>query len=295
MSTTISPLVDRDEWLAERRKGIGASEAAAALGLDPYRSPIELWAIKTGKVEPSEPGEAAYWGNEHEPAILRRYESESGNKIAGRQVFVRHPSLPIFATLDAVDDTDTPVECKTIDRRARAFAQLGPADTQDIPETWYVQVQIQMYLAFSPACHVAVLISGNEFRLYTIDRNQAVIDAALPRLKEFWALVESVTPPPFLHADPRVLQAIYDPTSNEIEGDESLRSLVDEYEEHGRIAREANASRDTIKAAMLARLEGNNARLPDGRKVVQSRSYRHEYTVRASEVTTLRILKARES
>lgn len=40
------------EWLEERKKGIGGSDAATILGLNPYKSNIDLWAEKTGKKEP---------------------------------------------------------------------------------------------------------------------------------------------------------------------------------------------------------------------------------------------------
>lgn len=39
----------RDDWLAVRRTGIGSSDAAAAVGLNPYMSPLELWLDKTGR------------------------------------------------------------------------------------------------------------------------------------------------------------------------------------------------------------------------------------------------------
>jgi predicted phage-related endonuclease len=43
--------LSRDEWLTVRKKGIGGSDAAAAIGLNPYQSPLELWMIKTGRDE----------------------------------------------------------------------------------------------------------------------------------------------------------------------------------------------------------------------------------------------------
>jgi predicted phage-related endonuclease len=36
----------RDAWLDIRKQGIGASDAAAAVGVSPYQSPLELWMIK---------------------------------------------------------------------------------------------------------------------------------------------------------------------------------------------------------------------------------------------------------
>ena len=39
----------REEWLAVRKRGIGSSDAAAAVGLSPYKSQLELWLEKTGR------------------------------------------------------------------------------------------------------------------------------------------------------------------------------------------------------------------------------------------------------
>ena len=43
-TTTLTP-----EQIAERRNGIGASEVAAVLGIDPFKTAIDVWAEKTGR------------------------------------------------------------------------------------------------------------------------------------------------------------------------------------------------------------------------------------------------------
>ena len=53
--------MERDAWLLERTKGIGGSDVATVLGLNPYKTPLSLWEEKTGKTEGSPAGEAAYW------------------------------------------------------------------------------------------------------------------------------------------------------------------------------------------------------------------------------------------
>lgn len=40
-------MLDRSQWLEVRQGGIGSSDAATAVGLNPYKSPLELWAEKT--------------------------------------------------------------------------------------------------------------------------------------------------------------------------------------------------------------------------------------------------------
>ena len=39
----------REDWLEERKKGIGGSDAATILGLNPYKTSIDLWEEKTGR------------------------------------------------------------------------------------------------------------------------------------------------------------------------------------------------------------------------------------------------------
>ena len=52
MSTIIDPVGDRETWLAERNRSVGASEAAAVLGVCPYATPIDVWQRKLGLAPP---------------------------------------------------------------------------------------------------------------------------------------------------------------------------------------------------------------------------------------------------
>ncbi len=67
--------LSREAWLAVRKDGIGSSDAAAAVGLNPYKSQLELWLEKTGrdaglpKSDPHDEESATYWGNILEPIV----------------------------------------------------------------------------------------------------------------------------------------------------------------------------------------------------------------------------------
>ena len=43
--------MSHQEWLEDRRKGIGGSDVATILGLNQYKSAYQLWLEKTGQVE----------------------------------------------------------------------------------------------------------------------------------------------------------------------------------------------------------------------------------------------------
>jgi len=61
--------LSRDEWLKVRKKGIGSSDAAAAIGMNPYQSQLELWMVKTDrdaglpKPNSDDPKSPVYWGH----------------------------------------------------------------------------------------------------------------------------------------------------------------------------------------------------------------------------------------
>lgn len=79
--------ISREEWLSVRRKGIGSSDAAAAIGLNPHHSMLELWMIKTGRshlLPKSDPGDRTsptYWGSLLEPIVAAHYTHQTGNKV----------------------------------------------------------------------------------------------------------------------------------------------------------------------------------------------------------------------
>lgn len=61
-------LKDRAEWLEARKNRIGGSDAACIVGMNPYRSNVELWEIKTGQVEAEDISDKPYvrYGTEAE-------------------------------------------------------------------------------------------------------------------------------------------------------------------------------------------------------------------------------------
>lgn len=62
---------DRDEWLEERYKGIGGSDASTTLGVNPWMSNDRLWEEKTGRIIPEDisDNEAVKYGTEAEEPL----------------------------------------------------------------------------------------------------------------------------------------------------------------------------------------------------------------------------------
>jgi len=115
--------LDRDEWLTVRKQGIGSSDAASAVGLNPYKSQLELWMEKTGrdaglpKVDPKDQSSPMYWGTLLESIVAAHYTMRSGHKVRRINAVLQHPTEPwMLANLDreVMGAPDVQIlECKT--------------------------------------------------------------------------------------------------------------------------------------------------------------------------------------
>ncbi|WP_257250943.1 YqaJ viral recombinase family nuclease [Burkholderia cepacia] len=192
--------LSREDWLAVRRTGIGGSDAAAAVGLNPYMSPLELWLDKTGRADglpgpdPDDTSSPTYWGMLLEPIVAASYTKQTGNRVRRINAVLRHPTIPfMLANLDreivGVPDVQI-LECKTAGEFGVRLWREG------VPE--YVQIQVQHQLAVTgkSAADVAVLICGQALEIHRIERDDGLIARLIELEARFWRFVESDTPPP---------------------------------------------------------------------------------------------------
>lgn len=190
--------MDREQWLEVRKGGIGSSDAAAAVGLCPYKSPLELWMEKTGRTptETAPPGmdDPRYWGTLLEPYVAVAYSQKTDRKVRRCNAVLQHPTFPfMLANIDreVVGDPEVRIlECKTAGEFGSRLWKDG------VPE--YIQLQVQHQLAVTghAAADVAVLLCGQALEIHRIPRDEDVI-ARLTLLEcRFWEYVTSDTPPP---------------------------------------------------------------------------------------------------
>ena len=192
----------REDWLAVRKQGIGSSDAAAAVGLNPYKSQLELWLEKTErdtslpKLDPNDEESPAYWGNILEPIVATHYTKRSGHRVRRINAVLQHPDpkLPwMLANIDreviGADDVQI-LECKTAGINGARLWKEG------VPE--YVQLQVMHQLAVTgkQAADVAVLLGGQHLEIHRIERDESMIARLIDLERLFWDYVVSDTPPP---------------------------------------------------------------------------------------------------
>jgi putative phage-type endonuclease len=180
IAATIEP-IDRAEWLARRRGFLGASEVAAVCGLDPFRTPLDVWASKKGLVE-SASSEAAEIGNLLERPLLQHYANRSGVqlRLPGTMQRADHPWMA--ATPDALADWGSwrDVQVKVVGSRMAYAWECGA------PEYVQVQVQWELHVTELLSADVVALVGGTDFRVLQLQRDDDVISHLVEICSRFW-------------------------------------------------------------------------------------------------------------
>lgn len=190
MSNTIIRPKDRAEWLDVRKSGIGSSEVATIVGLNPWETPYQLWRRKLGLDPAKEENFAMRAGHYLEDAVSMFWHDETGCEVikssAGDWI-IRDNDRPYLQV--SPDRTywlkDQPhnnenkgiLECKTTQKSI---------DGDDIPKHWFCQVQYQLGVAGYQQGSLAWLCSGREFGYKDIAFVPDFYDWLTAEVEKFW-------------------------------------------------------------------------------------------------------------
>ena len=241
----------KSEWLEKRRGFIGGSDAAAAIGLSPWRSPYQVYQDKIG-ASVDESTEVMERGLELEPLVIRLYERSVNRTILPGPWVVSKDFDFMAATPDAIDDEiSSAVQCKTSSAWVRH--KFGEAGTPMIPVDYYIQLQHEMAVMGAPRNQLVVLFADNdlfralqhmiragmeldkvaefvefqtarpnsltEFAIFPVERDDETIAKLIEGEKHFWnENVVKLVPPADLLAPEK--------TSDVIEADAEQRKLL---------------------------------------------------------------------
>lgn len=166
MATTIIRPTNREEWLTHRQEGIGSSEVATILGLNPWETPYQLWRRKKGLDAPKEETFAMKAGHYLEDAVSMFWHDETGRDIIKRSAidwlilnadkpYMRVSPDRTYWLSDSRKNSDKGIlECKTTQMTI---------DEEDLPKHWFCQLQYQLGVAELEQGSLAWLCSGRQF------------------------------------------------------------------------------------------------------------------------------------
>jgi len=203
--------MNRDRWLECRMHGpkgdieytIGGSDVSIIFGLNPWTTPLELWRIKKGLMEPADPPNPNQLEMGHllEPIAAHFYGKRTGNTVIEDTGLYQHASIPYaLANFDYRFEEPTGavrkkgiLECKsTTYRKADNWADDAVPIYYDLQGRWY------MAIADEDVCDYSALWGNNpENDLATprIHRDMAQEEAIFERCEEFIQSLRMNKPP----------------------------------------------------------------------------------------------------
>ena len=172
--------------MKEDRSGfIGASDCAAVLGLSRFKTVLQIWAEKTGTVEPEDISEKlnVWLGNELEEVVAKKFTKDTGKKVHRvNDAYVHRDHDYIRCHIDRkVEGENAILQCKT------ASAWMAKHwEGEEIPQEYILQEYHELACTNYDRAYIAVLIGNNDFKIKVLERDEKTIKQIIQKEVDFW-------------------------------------------------------------------------------------------------------------
>lgn len=191
--------ITHEQWLDERRRGIGGSDSPVILLGDdhPFSTPLELWEDKMGIGTPTPESPAMKRGKALEDLISREFMDQSGYKVRRVNQILQHPEHPWM--LGNIDRLIVGVPGRgpgILEIKCPGLKTFGKIKREGVPD--YYQIQLQHYLAVSGREWGAFAIFNAELWelvWFELNRDDELIEMIIRNGEEFWNLVQAGVQP----------------------------------------------------------------------------------------------------
>jgi len=213
------------EDLTDRKKFIGSSDIAAVMGLSRWTTPLQLWAVKTGRLEPDDLSELEYvqLGTELEDFVAQKFQRETNLKVRRTPKRYVHADFPyMVAQVDRIiEGTNELLECKTCSAwKAKEW------EGEEIPQEYILQVMWQLGIAHRSVGHIAVLIGGQAFKYKRMNADLELFDKMVLAAVEFDKMVKNDTPPIAVGEDNYIMVDLHPESDEQIQEVEELNDKI---------------------------------------------------------------------
>lgn len=265
-TTGVGPNIHTPEWHEAWYETFGGSEAAGLCGMSEYCTPLGIYASKVCREHLALDTEAMRVGRHMEPAILSLYGDRLECRMSRAKYMLYHPEIPFLrATPDAFRENGRAVEAKW-SMSSHVAEQLGEEGSDWIPTEWLFQVQQQMDVMGEAAVDIAAFVFGR-LKIFTVERNQELIDAIQRAAFQMRDRVEKRDPPPVDFRHPAALCALRAAYPGVIDTSillpDSAADAAERYQELGRKIKALQGEHDAVKAEILSAMgQASSARIP---------------------------------
>lgn len=250
------------EWHERRLEGIGSSDIATIMGVNPYQTPYQLWQEKTGRIQSFQGNAATEHGKREEPKARNWLQGDY------KPIFIEHPDHTfVYASLDAYSaEKKLIVEIKSpyggTNRKIKSY--------EEIPIYWIYQVQWQHFIArqYIPEVGAKILIwIDNVASLYDISPDFDLQEKMMECANNFWTR-----------------HVIYDYSPEKSKSDthfldnQELNKYLEDYNAISEEEMNLKQQKDSLKSKILSFCDGNSSyKTPTNQIILTSPRVTYDY------------------
>lgn len=234
--------------MPDRKTFIGSSDISVIMGINPWKSPLQLYAEKVGDVEPRDLSkvEAVEWGTRLEPVVAKKFSDDNGVKLMAYKKRFTHKKYPyLTCELDRIiTGTDQIVEIKT----CNAYAKNDWINDDQIPNIYVCQVIWALGISGRMTGHFAVLCGGQRYFERPLKFDPELFDRMVSRAVKFWDMVQNRRPPAAIDLDGNFVNEYYPGKTLDIIDRNDLTELVEAFVRERARRREVDRQTRKLKA-----------------------------------------------
>ena len=258
----------REEWLQLRKGYIGGSDAGAVAGMNPYCGAYAVWLEKTGRAQGFEGNLRTEVGTYLEDFVAKEFERETGKKTRRVNKTLISSQYPwACADIDRrIVGENAILECKT----TNSLPAMKMFGRNEYPEQWYCQMVHYLAVTGADMAYLAVLISGSQFRVFELRRDEKEIEALMRIEERFWQHVKDDTPPDAMAADAETVSQYLGSVQTQDETPLDLSpdvNLLQEYAEAKARADEWGKRLEELKARICVALGEYETGIAEGYRI----------------------------
>lgn len=272
---------------AQLKRGtyLGGGDAAAILGVSPWRTPLAVYLDKVGdEWSASEESEPMRWGLLLEPVVAEEYSRRTGRKLSSGEVERRHPVHSfIGGHIDRTVEGDPYriVEIKTAGRGSGWGEELS----DDVPAHYLAQVTHYLAISGAQVCDVAVLLGGQDFRIYTVERDEDLVRMLVEAEVRFWREHVEARVPPAPTTNAEAARAWREKAGSRVVATDATLALLRELKDLREAIKLQEGARDALELALKVQLTDASELVDvDGKTLATWK----EQTTKRVDVATLR-------
>lgn len=247
-----------DEWVQERDTYLGGTDVAAILGLHKYKTPRMVWMDKKGLLPPVTFNQAMLHGQNLELYVMQLYRLDTGRKLHKSHLY-RDKDVEFFAVNPdyEIRGESGLLECKT----ANFFTGQNDfgEESDAIPNQYLVQCLWQLGITKRDWVDLAILIGGQDYRVYHVDRDDTLIDTIRQKAYDWWeTYMLSNCPPPLTgdEGDCRLVKEQFpESNTNILQAGEDLDILCDQLRDARNTVKELDREVSRLENVIKSEME----------------------------------------